>query len=215
MSDMADRLAGKFIVLDGPDGAGKSTQLRLLAEWLRGQGVRVVETRDPGGTLVGDRIRGILLDTAHQEITVACEVLLYMASRAQLWEQAIRPALEAGACVLCDRWVSATVAYQGAGGTPPADVMAICDIALKGARPDLTVLLDIDAEQGLARNGREGGPDRIEAKAVAFHRRVRELFLAQAREQPDRFVVLDAGGGIEDVQAALRGHLLSRPDLAG
>jgi len=210
MSETADRSAGKFIVLDGPDGAGKSTQQRLLAEWLRKEGAQVVETRDPGGTTVGDRIREILLDSAHQEITVACEVLLYMASRAQLWEQVICPALEAGACVLCDRWVSATVAYQGAGGTPPADVLAIYDVALRGVRPDLTVLLDIDAEQGLARNGRTGGPDRIEAKAVEYHRRVRELFLAQAHEEPDRFVVLDAGGTVEDVQERLRAALATR-----
>ncbi|MFW6133914.1 MAG: dTMP kinase [Planctomycetota bacterium] len=204
MSDLAEKLAGRFIVLDGPDGSGKSTQLARLATWLRGSGLEVIEIRDPGGTAVGDRIREILLDAAHAEMTVGCETLLYMASRAQLWPERIAPALADGACVLCDRWVSATVAYQGAGGADPADILAIYRKALPGVQPDLTVVLDLDAETGLARTGREGNRDRMESRDAAFHRRVRELFLTQAQREPERFVVVDAGGDVDAVQNRLR-----------
>lgn len=209
MSDLAKKLAGRFLVVDGPDGAGKSTQLRLLADWLRGQGLAVTETRDPGGTAVGDRIRTILLDNAHGEMSVGCEVLLYMASRTQLMAEVIRPAMESDQCVLCDRWVSATVAYQGAGGTDPKSVLAMYELALPGIRPDLTIILDLPAETGLQRVSASRGHDRMEAKGLEFHRRVRALFLHQAREHPDRFAVADAAGSVEDVQARLR-QILNR-----
>ena len=125
MSELADRLAGKFIVIDGPDGSGKSTQLKLLADALRSDGLEVTETRDPGGTAIGDKIRHILLDNDHTDMAIGCEILLYMASRTQLMHQTIAPAMDQGRCVLCDRWVSSTVAYQVADATATADDMLI------------------------------------------------------------------------------------------
>ena len=210
MTDLADKLAGKFIVIDGPDGAGKSTQLKRLAEWFRSLGVEPIETRDPGGTAIGESIRRILLDTEHAEMAVDCETLLYMASRTQLWCELIRPALQSGGCVISDRWVSATVAYQGAGGVDTEAILAIYNTALPGVGPDLTVVLDIDAEHGLARTGRHEARDRMESKDLAFHRKVRELFLRQAEREPERFVVVDASGEPGQVQDRLRQAVASR-----
>ena len=195
-------LAGRFIVVDGPDGAGKSTQIARLGEWLAKQGVDVRLTRDPGGTDIGDRVRQILLDRAAAEMAVACETMLYMASRAQLVAEVVRPALAAGRCVLCDRFVSATVAYQGAGGANVNDIMTVANVAVGDTWPDLTILLDIDADAGLSRVPR--GLDRMEAKGLAFHRAVRELFLRQAAADPKRFTVVNAAGSEEEVAARMR-----------
>ncbi len=207
MSDWRQKLSGRFVVVDGPDGAGKGTQIRLLAEFLASQGVELCLARDPGGTAVGERIRSILLDKAHDGMSVQCELMLYMASRAQLAGEVLRPALAAGKCVLCDRYISSTVAYQGAGGVDPADVKAVAEVAVGGLWPDLTVILDIASDAGLARVGasrRTGGPDRMESKTAAFHRKVRELFLKQAADEPDRFAVVDAAGTMDEVQQRLR-----------
>ncbi len=208
MNDIVGAFAGKFIVIDGPDGAGKSTQIDLLAEWLSSEGVAVVRAQDPGGTAIGARIRRILLDPAAGEMSVACETMLYMASRAQLVAEVIRPAIERGACVVCDRFVSATVAYQGAGGVDTSDIHAVADVAIGHTWPDLTVVLDISAEAGLARVGAE--MDRMEAKGAAFHRRVRDGFLRQAQDSPDRFVVVPAAGEIADVAGRMQAALLER-----
>ncbi len=205
MSDTAEKFAGRFIVLDGPDGSGKSTQLAMLAEYLRTQGIGVVTTRDPGGTPIGDKIRAVLLDRAHETMSIGCEILLYMASRTQLTAEVISPAAAAGNCVLCDRWVSSTVAYQVADGKATAeDIMAAYDLALPDTRPDLTIILDIDAELGLARADNRAGHDRIEARGAAYHRRVRELFLEQAERQGNRFAVVDAVGTVDQVHERLR-----------
>ena len=202
MSDLAGKLAGKFIVIDGPDGAGKSTQLEMLAGYLRGQGTDVCMTRDPGGTVIGDKIRRILLDNAHTDMAIGCEILLYMASRTQLMSEVIWPALQQGKCVLCDRWVSSTVAYQVAGGAATADeVMTTYEIALKGIRPDMTVILDLPAEAGLARL--TAAPDRMEAKGLEFHKKVRRLFLEQAKIAPDIFAVIDGAGSAAEVHQRL------------
>jgi dTMP kinase len=213
--DTWTNLAGKFIVIDGPDGAGKSTQLTMLAAFLRERGLDVVQTRDPGGTAIGDRIRAILLDNAHSEMAVTCETMLYMASRAQLVAEVIRPALSRGACVLCDRFVSSTIAYQGAGGADIEAIRRVADVAVGGIWPDLTVILDLGHDEGLRRAGARvpcpspGGHvspalDRMESKGDRFHQRVREMFLAQAKDQPDKFAVIDAAGTAEQVQERLR-----------
>lgn len=213
VDEVRHKLAGKFIVIDGPDGAGKSTQIKLLGQWMSQCGLSVREVRDPGGTAIGDRVRSILLDRSHGEMSVQCELMLYMASRAQLAVEVIRPALSAGHCVLCDRYISATVAYQGAGGADVEAIRKVGELAVGGLWPDLTVVLDIDSELGLARAGRaSGGHDRMEAKGLDFHRRVRKLFLQQAQQCPDRFAVIDAAGSVEAVQRRLRTEVERRFD---
>jgi len=209
MTDLSEKLAGKFIVIDGPDGAGKTTQLELLAGHLGAAGVEVRQVRDPGGTPIGDRIREILLDDANTEMAIGCEILLYMASRTQLMGEVIAPALQRGECVLCDRWVSATVAYQVAEGQATAEeIVDMYRTSLRNTWPDLTVILDLPAETGLGRL--QGPPDRMEQKNLAFHRKVRELFLAQADKWPDAFAVVDASGTVEQVQQRLRDLVASR-----
>jgi dTMP kinase len=211
MGELADRLveklAGRFIVIDGPDGAGKSTQAGLLADYLRSVGAAVRMVRDPGGTAIGDRIRQILLDRAHGEMAVQCELMLYMASRAQLAAEIIRPALAAGMCVLSDRYISSTIAYQGAGGIDPDAIRQVARIAVGPTWPDLTVVLDLPSDEGLARAGRLNGHDRMEAKGLEFHRRVRDMFLLQARQEPGRFVVVNASGSPGEIQTRLRGAI--------
>jgi len=203
MSELTDNLAGKFIVLDGPDGSGKSTQVAMLADWLAEKGLTVTQTRDPGGTEIGDKIRTILLDRKHTAMAIGCEILLYMASRTQLMSEVIGPALSRSECVLCDRWVSSTVAYQVADQTATVkEVMDIYDLALRKISPDLTVILDIPAERGLSRL--VGDPDRMEAKGVAFHRKVRQLFLQQAKSSPSRFAIIDACGTAHEVNQQLQ-----------
>lgn len=202
VSAFPDKFAGRFLVIDGPDGAGKTTQVDLLADWLRERGAAVTRVRDPGGTPIGDRVRRILLDNDLAEMTPECETMLYMASRAQLVAQVVRPALAQGHCVLSDRYISSTIAYQGAGGMDPAAVRAVGEVAVGGLWPDLTITLDLSADDGLARL--DGQPDRMEAKDPQFHRRVRELFLSQAAADPAAAVVVDAGGSIEQVHERIR-----------
>lgn len=163
---------GRLIVLEGPDGAGKSTQVRLLTEWLTAQRRDVLAVREPGGTIVGDDIRRLLLDP-ESDIVPAAEALLYMASRAQLVARQIRPAIERGATVVLDRFFLATYAYQGAGrGLPEADIRVANSLATDGLVPDVTLLLTMSGEEGLARALKRGGHDRIERAEAAFHERV-------------------------------------------
>jgi dTMP kinase len=167
---------GALIVFEGPEGAGKSTQLRLLADWLGQRGHDVVAVREPGGTIVGDEIRRILLDPA-SDIVPRAEALLFMASRAQLVEREIRPALDAGTIVLVDRFFLSTYAYQGAGrGLPENDLRAANAIATSGLIPDRTLLLALPPETGLARASRRGERDRLERAELAFHERVSHAF---------------------------------------
>jgi dTMP kinase len=201
------RLAGRFIVFEGPDGSGKTTQFRRLLALCEEAGVAVCDVREPGGTAIGERVREILLDHAHHDMSVVCEMLLYMASRAQLVEQVIRPALRAGRVVLADRFVSSTLAYQGAaGGVPIADILAVARIATGGLSPDLVVIFDVDEQTA----SRRLSPllDRMEAKGAAFHRRVRQGYLDQAGSEPSRHAVIDASCSEEavwiDVLACLR-----------
>jgi dTMP kinase len=204
-------LNGKLIVLDGPDGCGKTTQARMLAEWLQGRGVRTATFRDPGATVIGEKIREILLSPAHEAMTTPTEVLLYMAARAQLWAESIGPALQEGTCVLLDRWLSSTCAYQGcAGGFGMDKVVAVAQDCLERVWPDLTIVLDVDLEAAAPRLKPE--PDRMEQKGGDYHARVREGFLELARSQPG-FAVVDATADIqtvhEQVVRAVRQRLTS------
>ncbi len=195
-------LAGKFIVLDGPDGCGKSTQTHLLCEWITGQGVTVRRFRDPGDTAIGERIREILLSPAHDTMTTMTEFLLYMAARAQLWTGQIAPALEAGACVVLDRWLSSTYAYQGrAGGFGGDKVLRIAGDSLERMWPDLTIILDVDGDTAGLRMDRQ--LDRMELKGDAYHQKVRQGFLDLAGTRDD-FRVVDARPGIEEVHEAVK-----------
>jgi dTMP kinase len=190
-------LKGKFLVLDGPDGCGKSTQIQVLSEFIGKQGIETFVARDPGGTRIGERIRQILLDSDNGEMSVRCEALLYMASRAQLYRQGIVPALQQAKCVLCDRWFSSTYAYQAVAGGMGADlVLKLAETALQRTWPDLTIIIDVPSDQGLSRVGRT--PDRMEGKPLEFHRQVRQAYLDLARWRNDVQVV-DGAGSVEQV----------------
>jgi dTMP kinase len=193
------RQRGLFLCLDGPDGGGKTTQVSLLADWLRAHSREVVTCRDPGGTAVGDRLRHILLDRATTHLTLRAEMLLYMASRAQLVDEIIRPALAEQRVVITDRFLLANIVYQGvAGGLPVDEVWRVGQAATAGLLPDLTLLLDVPAAVAKARVG--AARDRIEDRPDDYHARVREGFLSAARDgnaggcpyYPAPIVVLDA-----------------------
>lgn len=197
---MAATYPGKFIVLDGPEGAGKSLQVERLIQSLRRAGRQATAVRDPGSTPVSERIRDILLDKRLPEMDVRTEVFLYMASRAEMVARIIRPALQVGLVVVSDRFVSSTAAYQGAaGGVDAALIWELGRIACGGIEPDLTVILDLDVEAGFARRQQQRQRDRIELKAREYHEKVRQGFLAMARERPDRFAVVDAARPPDDV----------------
>jgi len=194
---LKNKLSGKFIVLDGPDGCGKSTQAKLLAQWLQEQGVPTEMFRDPGGTTIGEKIRRILLNPEHIVMSTPMEVLLYMAARAQLWAEKIAPALKSNKCVILDRWLSSTCAYQGyAGEFGMEKIIKIATDCLERVWPDLTIVLDVDLETAAQRLNRK--LDRMEAKGEGYHQRVREGFLKLAKEQKN-FLVIDAAGDIQAV----------------
>ena len=197
MSNRWDKLKGKFLVLDGPDGAGKSSQLQLLSGILTEQRLELTTVRDPGGTRIGEQIRHILLSKDNGEMSVRTEALLYMASRAQLYSEVIAPALDRGKCVLCDRWVSSTYAYQAVAGEAGARmVLQLAETALERTWPDLTIIIDLPCKVGLERVG--NSLDRMESKGLAFHQRVREAFLDLAQRRAD-FRVVDGTGTVEQV----------------
>jgi dTMP kinase len=190
-----------FFSLDGLDGTGKSTQCRLLTDWLRGRGFTVTECADPGGTAVGNVIRDLLLDR-HVPLALPCEALLFMASRAQLTAEVIRPALDAGRAVVADRYLLANVVYQGhAGGLPPDQLWEVGRLATGGLEPDVTIVLDLPVEAAFRRRGRP--PDRVEGRNLAYHARVRAGFLAEAQRRPDRIRVVDADQLVEAVHEAV------------
>jgi dTMP kinase len=192
-----------FVSLDGLDGTGKSTQCRLLAAWLRRQGLKVTQCADPGGTEVGDQLRELLLHRRETRMAPACEALLFMASRAQLVAEVIRPALEAGRAVVCDRFLLANVVYQGhAGGLDVGLLWEAGRWTAGGLTPDLTLVLDLPPEKARAR--RRGPADRVEGRDKKYHARVREGFLAEARRCPERVRVIDAGPPAAEVQEAIR-----------
>jgi dTMP kinase len=191
-----------FLSLDGIDGTGKSTQCRLLADWLRARGQAVLECADPGGTPIGDVLRGLLLDH-RREMTLACEAFLFLASRAQLVAEVIRPALAAGQIVVSDRYLLANVVYQGhAGGIDPALLWDMGRLATGGLLPDLTLVLDLPVEQALRRRGRTA--DRMERRDLAYQERVRQGFLLEVQRQPERIRVIDARPPLAEVQENIR-----------
>lgn len=192
-----------LISFEGPDGAGKSTQVRALASFLRRTGYEVVLTREPGGTSIGDQIRAVVHSTANTSMAPTAEMLLYAASRAQLVSEVIRPALAAGRIVLCDRYADSTMAYQGFGrGLDRAMLATLTAIATGGLVPDLTLLLDLDVERGLARRRDEGEEmNRLDLEALDFHRRVRAGYLTLAAAEPARWVRIDAGRSPKEVEA--------------
>ena len=193
---------GIFLSLDGLDGTGKSTQCRLLADWLRRRGRDVVQCADPGGTAVGTALRDILLN--HRgEMTPACEAFLFMASRAQLVAEVIRPELESRRWVVCDRFLLANVVYQGyAGGLDVDQLWEIGRLSTGGLEPDLTIVLDLPLDAALGRRNR--APDRMESRAREYQQRVREGFLSEARRRPDRIAVVDASPPVEVVHERIR-----------
>ncbi|MFC3862801.1 dTMP kinase [Deinococcus antarcticus] len=185
-------MGGLFITFEGSEGAGKSTQLARLVEALQGVGIAAVVTREPGGTPFGTRVREVLLDP-ELDMHALPEFLLYSASRAQLVQDVIRPALERGEVVICDRYFDSSLAYQGAGrGLPLPLLQSVTREVTGGLKPDLTILLDLDPVTGLERAARRGQPDRLERADLSFHQRVRQGFLDLARQEPQRFTVLDA-----------------------
>jgi dTMP kinase len=194
---MRDEL-GKFIVLDGTEGSGKSTQARLLQQRLIKSGVEAILVRDPGTTAIGEQIRAVLLNPEHAEMSMRCEMLLYMAARAQMMDEVIGPALDAGRTVICDRFVSSTLAYQlGGDGLTADEIRAIADIAIRGRWPGLTILLDMPAADSLARVDRPR--DRIEQRPMSYHEQVRRNYLAQVEQHPDRYRLVSAVGTPEQV----------------
>lgn len=208
------RLAGRFIAFEGADGCGKSTQLKRLVALCEGEGLRVCLVREPGGTHVGERVRQILLDKASEGMTLRCEMLLYMASRAQLVEMVIRPALARGELVIADRFLASTYSYQGAaGGLPTEEIAAAARIAMGATMPELNLVYDVDEEAAAKRAGivtttkgsKRGDAgvslfaDRMEDKDRAFRKKVRDGYLEQAAREPAAFAVIDARGDAEMV----------------
>lgn len=204
---------GFFITLEGPEGCGKSTQMRLLVPFLQQRGHDIIATREPGGTPIGDRVRAILLDPAHTEMLASTEFLLFSAARAQHVGQVIRPHLKRGGVVVCDRFADSSLAYQGYGyGRDLAALRAISRYATGGLVPDVTFLLDLPVEVGLQRKlgGAGDAWNRMEQKLLDYHHRVRAGYLAMAADEPQRWVVLDSSQGRDQVQDEIRAALLAR-----
>ena len=198
-----------FITFEGGEGSGKTTQIRLLHAYLRDQGHQVLLTREPGGTAIGDQIRQVLLSSENISMVPEAETLLFSASRAQLVREVIRPALAAGFIVISDRYADSTLAYQGYGlGLDLPTLLTITRFAIGDLWPDLTIYLDLEVEEGLRRKRiaaqATGEWNRLDQKALAYHRRVREGYHALARREPERWLVLDATRPVEALQADIR-----------
>ncbi|HVV98630.1 MAG TPA: dTMP kinase [Rhodanobacteraceae bacterium] len=194
---------GRLITIEGGEGAGKSTVLDAIRERLTHHGIDVVVTREPGGTVLGEAVREIVLDPVRRNLCAESELLLMFAARAQLVRELIRPALDAGQWVVSDRFTDASYAYQGAGRGQPEARIAELEAWAAGIRPDLTLLLDLPIAEGLARAGGRGRADRIELESADFFERVRAAYRARAAAESGRFRVIDATRGIDDVRAAV------------
>lgn len=200
-----------FITLEGPEGSGKTSHLPDLADFLREDGWNVLTTREPGGTAIGDQVRQVLMRSDNTAMNPRAETLLFLAARAQLVNEVIRPALAAGTVVISDRYGDSTLAYQGYGhGNDLDTIRQMLAFATGGLMPDLTVLLDVDPAVGLRRKKTVGEWNRMDAYQLEFHQRVRAGYLELARQEPCRWVVLDAGQPREMVQSALRQVILAR-----
>lgn len=190
---MIQRNQGFFISLEGGEGAGKSTQNKHIIDWLTGQGFEVVEAREPGGTVVSEQIRQVLLDTRNAGLGATAELLLMFAARSQLVQEVILPALAVGKVIVCDRFADASYAYQGGGRGLGAETVEVVEkLVLKDLRPDLTLLFDIPVEQGMKRVAGRGEADRFEVESIRFFERVRAAYLERAAVNPQRFMIIDA-----------------------
>lgn len=195
-----------FITFEGSEGSGKSTQINMLAAYLGQQGYEVLVTREPGGTHIGEQVRQCLHDVKNKEMTAAAEVLLYSASRSQLVREVIVPALENGVIVISDRYADSTMAYQGYGRQLDLDALGIIThFATGGLKPDLTILFDIDVEEGLSRRS-VGGEEmnRMDLQEVAFYKRVRNGYMELVKQEPERWVIVDAGRPPDEIQNDVR-----------
>ncbi|NLK41487.1 MAG: dTMP kinase [Planctomycetes bacterium] len=217
--ELKEKLIGKFIVFDGPDGSGKSTQIKLLADYLKKCDIPAIDTQDPGGTKIGDQIRRLLKYDAQGKMDVVTETFLFMASRAQLVNEIIKPSKELGKVVLCDRYISATCAYQGAAGYPTDKIIELGKFAVGDCWPELTLILDIDPDKGRERTGHQKkqktrenhkdahqgflfenvSVDRFDSRTLEYHRKVRKEFLKLSMYYPTKVVFLDVNDG--DIEA--------------
>lgn len=195
-----------FITLEGPEGSGKTSHLKPLADWLTSQGKKVYATREPGGTSIGEQIRDVIHDLKNTEMHPRAEALLYQAARAQIVEQVLRPKLEEGFVVLCDRYYDSTLAYQGYGHQviPLDELRGVISFATSGLKPDLTILLDLEVEIGLKRKTNQEEWNRLDAYTLDFHQRVLDGYHKLVAEEPGRWVVVDAKDGWDNIQARLR-----------
>ncbi|MFA5155812.1 MAG: dTMP kinase [Candidatus Omnitrophota bacterium] len=196
-------MKGKFITFEGSEGCGKSTQSKLLCEYLQTKGHRVTFLREPGATKISEKIRDILLDAKNDGMSVPCEMLLYMAARAQIVEEIIKPELAKGRIVICDRYLDSTLAYQGYGlGVDVGLIRSVGKFATQGIMPDLTILLDVPVKKGL--NYRNGAKDRIEQRSLAYHNRVRRGYFKLVKAEPARIRVVKVDKDKEITQSRIR-----------
>lgn len=195
---------GLFISIEGPDGSGKSTQIALLRTYLEQQGYSVLETRDPGGTKISEQIRSVILNRENKEMSHMTELLLYTAARAQMVDELIRPALEAGTVVICDRFLDSAAVYQGmVRGLGTKLVYEVNDYALQGLLPQVTFFLDLPAEEGIRRKNQQHELDRMELEKAEFHAQVAEGYRVLAKEQPQRIVRIDAMLSVEEISQCM------------
>lgn len=196
---------GRFITVEGTEGVGKSTNLAFIQQWLQAQGHEVLVTREPGGTPMAEEVRALLLAPREESVAPTAELLLIFAARAQHLEQVVKPALARGTWVLCDRFTDSTYAYQGGGRGFDQRAIAELETLVQGSlRPDLTLILDIDVQTGLARASARSAPDRFESETVAFFERVRAVYKDLASRAPERYRIVDAGQPLEQVQRTIQ-----------
>lgn len=203
-----------FITFEGPDGSGKTSQVLPLVEFLEKQGYSILVTQEPGGTNIGNQVRSILFDLDNTAMHPRTETLLFLASRAQLVEEVIRPHLKKGGIVLSDRYADSTLAYQGYGHQNDIEQLdCLLRFATGGLKPDLTILFDIDVESGLRRRAKGGDWNRLDAYGLAFHQRVRDGYHQLVREEPERWMVIDAQQPPDQVRAAVRKITIQRLEI--